>query len=91
MARCAERDDDLLSMNEYAVRGMQAVSLSRHFRYETTQFAGNRGLRVIFRKLGQDEKEHWLNHFAAALTASLVPSRRRWSINAWRIEREGKN
>ena len=70
---CQARDDELLAMNEYAIRGMQNVGLSRYVRYDTTQFRNNRGLRVIFRKLGQDEKEHWLNHFAAALTSSLVP------------------
>ena len=66
-------DEELAAMNEYAIRGMQSIPLSRGHRYVTKQFSGNRGMRVIFRKLGQNEDEHWLNHFAALITAYLLP------------------
>jgi len=66
-------DDEQLAFSEYARREMCKVPLSKPVRYETKQFSGNRGLRVIFRKLGQSEKEHWLNHFAVAITSPILP------------------
>ena len=66
-------DAEQQAFAQYAVRGMGRIPLSQPRRYETRQFAGNRGLRLIFRKLGQNENEHWLNHFAVAITSPLMP------------------
>lgn len=40
----------------------------RGFRWQEEDFKGNWGITVLFRQLGQ-EKEHWLNHVAVALTS----------------------
>lgn len=77
------RDAEQRAFDEYAVREMRKIPLSRPVKYETRKFDGNRGLRVIFRKLGQNEKEHWLNHFAVAITTSFLPPYNKppWSNN----------
>ena len=76
-------DEEQQAFAEYARRAMSKIPLSRPVRYETRQFAGNRGMRLIFRKLGQEEKEHWLNHFAVAITSPIMPPYNRppWSNN----------
>ena len=67
------RDNDLAAMEDYVRRTLHRVPTSRTRQYITKQFKGNRGLRVVFRKLGQSEKEHWLNHFAVAITSPILP------------------
>ena len=70
--RCAMQDETA-AFADYARRMVTRIPSSRPIKYETNQFKGNRGLRVVFRKLGQSEKEHWLNHFAVAITSPLFP------------------
>lgn len=75
MARArAPVDRELLDMQEFAVRGSMKLGLTNSLtgapvRFDTVN--SHRGLRVVFRKLGQNEKEHWVNFAACALTSSM--------------------
>ena len=67
MAHPLKPNHDIEAMNEYAER--ESVRLLG-VRWHRKNWEGNRGLRVLFRKLGQDDKEHWLNNAAAVITSS---------------------
>jgi hypothetical protein len=70
----ASSDDELRAMQEFAVResikmGFVNSETGRPVRFDTS--CSHRGLRVVFRKLGQSEKEHPLNHISCYLTRSI--------------------